>query len=109
MALALILLKMVTEFQQKVYSLCKKIPRGRVSTYGEIARALGKKASRAVGNALNKNPFGFVPCHRVIKSDSSIGGFASGSLKKINLLRKEGLEIKNNKIVGFKKRLYRYE
>ena len=102
---------MMSEFQQKVYSLCKKIPRGKVSTYGEIARALGKEGvmSRAVGNALNKNHFGFVPCHRVIKSDGSIGGFASGSLKKIYLLRKEGLEIKNNKIVGFKKRLYRYE
>lgn len=100
---------MVTEFQQRVYSLCKKIPRGKVSSYGGIARALGNKASRAVGNALNKNPFGFVPCHRVIKSDGSIGGFASGPEKKIYLLRKEGIEIKNNKIVDFKKRLYRYE
>jgi len=117
---------MVTEFQQKVYSLCKKIPRGKVSTYGELARALGKKGvmSRAVGNALNKNPFGawgrvgglscrrqdcFVPCHRVVKSDGTIGGFASGPEKKIYLLRKEGIEIKNRKIVGLKKRLYRYE
>ena len=65
---------MITEFQDKVYKICSKIPKGKVSTYGEIAKALGKTGpmSRAVGNALNKNPYApIVPCHRVVKSDGS--------------------------------------
>ena len=69
---------MTTEFQEKVYKLCKKVPKGKVSTYGEIAKALGKKGlmSRAVGNALNKNPYApIVPCHRIVKSNGEIGGF----------------------------------
>ncbi|MBD3304076.1 methylated-DNA--[protein]-cysteine S-methyltransferase [Candidatus Woesearchaeota archaeon] len=101
---------MIANFQEKVYSLCKRVPEGKVTTYGEIAKSIGKTGllSRAVGNALNKNPYApVIPCHRVVKSDGSIGGFASGSRKKINLLRKEGISIKNNKIIDFKKRLYR--
>lgn len=96
----------------KVYSLCKRVPKGRVSTYGGIARVLGGDSvmPRAVGNALNKNPFApKIPCHRVVKSDGSVGGFALGTKKKIDLLRKEGIEIKNKKIVDFKKRLFKYD
>ena len=99
---------MVSEFQEKVYSLCKKIPKGKVSTYKEIGNALGGKGQiyRAVGVALNKNPFApKVPCHRVVASDGSLGGFAGGIRKKIVLLKKEGIEIKNNKIVNFGKKL----
>lgn len=60
-------------------------------TYKEVAMAIGlPKAYRAVGNALNKNPFApKVPCHRVIRSDGTIGGFASGTKKKIELLKRE--------------------
>ncbi|MBW3001895.1 MGMT family protein [Candidatus Woesearchaeota archaeon] len=103
---------MITAFQKKVYSLCKKVPKGKITTYKEIGRTIGKKGQvyRAVGAALNKNPFApVVPCHRVVKSDGSVGGFASGTRKKINLLRKEGIIIKNNKIVDFKKRFYRFK
>ncbi len=117
---------MISGFQKKVYSLCKKIPKGNISTYGAIAKALGKTGmmSRAVGNALNKNPFGawqragskgcrkqacLAPCHRVVKSDGTIGGFATGTNKKIDLLRKEGIEIKQGKIIDFKKRLYKFK
>ncbi|MDO8537710.1 MAG: MGMT family protein [archaeon] len=87
-------------FNERVWDACKKIPKGKVSTYGEIAKAIGSKdSSRAVGNALNKNPFApIVPCHRVIQSNGSIGGFADGTNKKIKLLKNEGIEIKNNKI-----------
>lgn len=86
-------------FADKVYKLTKKIPKGKVSTYKIIAEKLGTKAYRAVGNALNKNPYApKVPCHRVIKSDGSVGGFAKGTNAKIKLLKKEGIEIKNNKI-----------
>lgn len=102
---------MITDFQKRVYSLCRKVPKRKVTTYGITAKALSKKSMmpRAVGNALNKNPFDFIPCHRVVKSDGSIGGFASGSRKKISLLRKEGTSVKNNKIIDFKKRLYRFK
>jgi len=86
---------MLTEFQKAVYAATRKIARGNVATYAHIARAIGKpKAARAVGNALNKNPFSpNVPCHRVIRSDGSVGGFAHGTPVKIRKLRKEGVRI----------------
>ena len=94
-------------FNQRVWNACKRIPKGKVSTYKEIAKALNTKAHRAVGNALNKNPYApIVPCHRVINSDGRIGGFASGTKKKIQMLRKEGIEIKDNRI-DIKKYLFR--
>ncbi len=82
----------ITPFQQKVYDTVRTIPKGKTMTYKEVAIAIGNPwAYRAVGNALNKNPFApVVPCHRVIKSDGSIGGFASGSKKKLKLLKAEG-------------------
>jgi len=87
-------------FAQKVYSLTRRIPRGKVSTYQAIARAMKHPgAVRAVGNALNKNPFApKVPCHRVVRSSGEIGGFASGSAKKIAMLKKEGIMIKNGRL-----------
>ncbi len=88
-----------TEFQKRVWELCKKVPAGRVTTYKEIAAAMESKAYRAVGNALNKNPYSpIVPCHRVIASDGKLGGFSKGLKKKRMLLRKEKIEITNNKI-----------
>ena len=85
----------VTPFQQKVYDFVRGIPKGKTLTYQQVAIGIkAPRAYRAVGNALNKNPFSFnmggdVPCHRVIRSNGSTGGFASGSKKKIQLLRKE--------------------
>ena len=81
----------MTEFQKKVYYVVAKIPSGQTMTYKEVAIAIGNpKSYRAVGNALNKNPYvPEVPCHRVIKSDGSIGGFAWGTEKKLELLNKE--------------------
>ncbi|MFH0936399.1 MAG: MGMT family protein [Candidatus Woesearchaeota archaeon] len=95
-------------FSEKVYKLTKKIPKGKVSTYKSIAEALNIKAYRAVGNALNKNPYApIVPCHRVVNSDGKIGGFAQGTNKKIKILQKEGITIKNKKIVDFDKKFFR--
>ena len=73
-------------FQEKVLNLCSKIPKGKVSTYKEIAKKLKTKAYRAVGNALhnNKTPV-VIPCHRVVCSDGSLGGYADGLKKKISL------------------------
>ncbi|MFC1807088.1 methylated-DNA--[protein]-cysteine S-methyltransferase [Candidatus Omnitrophota bacterium] len=84
-----------TEFEKKVYQEVAKIPRGETRSYKWVAKAIGyPKAYRAVGNALNKNPFiGMVPCHRVIKSDGSLGGFAKGAKAKKRLLAKEGVKL----------------
>jgi O-6-methylguanine DNA methyltransferase len=96
-------------FNEKVWFLLKKIPRGKVSTYKEIAKALGNpNSSRAVGNACNKNPFSpEVPCHRIVKSDGRLGGFAKGTKQKARLLEKEGIKIKNNRIMDFEKILFK--
>lgn len=94
-------------FQKNVWRACARIPRGKISTYSEIAKALGKPgAARAVGNALNANPFSpEVPCHRVVKSSGELGGFAHGSNAKKKLLEKEGIKIASGRISDFEKRL----
>lgn len=87
--------------------MLKKIPKGKVTTYKILARALNTKAYRAVGNVLHKNPNLIqTPCHRVIKSNGKIGGFVLGKSKKIKLLKSEGIPIKNNKVLDFEKHLY---
>lgn len=82
-----------TKFQLKVWNYLKKIPKGEVRTYLEVSKAIGKpKAFRAVANAIGKNPCApKIPCHRVIKSDGSIGGYSGkgGIKKKYRLLRSE--------------------
>jgi len=85
---------MVTEFEKKVYLAVFKIPKGEVRSYKWVAKAVGKpKAARAIGNALNKNPYApIVPCHRVVKSDGSIGGFSKGIKLKKRLLKREGID-----------------
>ncbi len=94
---------------KQVYELTKKIQKGKVTTYGEIARALGNSGySRAVGNALNKNVNKEVPCHRVVRSDGKVGGFRRGTKKKIEILKNEGIEIKNEKILNFSRVLHKF-
>ncbi|MBI5391609.1 MGMT family protein [Candidatus Woesearchaeota archaeon] len=95
-------------FNERVWEVTKQIPKGKVSTYKEIAKALNCRAYRAVGNALNKNPFApIVPCHRVVSSNGGLGGFAYGVKAKIKILKTEGIEIKEDKIVEFEKRLFK--
>ena len=87
-------------FQDKVLALVKKIPKGKVTTYKEIGKALKKKGQvyRAVGRALHDNKFPVkIPCHRVVASDGSLGGYSRGVKKKIALLKKEGIEVKQRK------------
>jgi len=94
-------------FNERCYALLRKVPKGKVTTYKEIARALNSKAYRAVGNAMNKNPYApHVPCHRVVKNSGSLGGFASGPRKKTLMLKKEGVEVTKGKI-DLKKYLYK--
>lgn len=97
-------------FTQRIWKLLSKIPRGKVTTYSELARAAkSPKAVRAVGNACNKNPHApRVPCHRVVSSDGGLGGYAHGSAKKIAILKKEGVKVKDGKITDFEKRLFRF-
>ncbi len=102
------------EFRDIVYEICSRIPKGKVSTYKEIAKAArNTKAYRAVGRALKNNPYApAVPCHRVVKSDGNIGGYFGDNPKniraKIKILKSEGVKIKNNKIVDFDDKLFRF-
>ena len=86
-----------TKFQLKVWNYLKKIPRGKVKTYSEVAKSIGKPlAVRAVANAIGKNPLApQIPCHRVIRSDGSLGGYSGkGGIKtKRLLLKKEGVAL----------------
>jgi methylated-DNA-[protein]-cysteine S-methyltransferase len=82
-------------FKQKVLTVVSKIPKGKVLTYQEVAKKAGSpKASRAVGNILNKNYDPKIPCHRVIRSDGKVGGYNRGTKKKIEILKKEGVKVK---------------
>lgn len=95
---------METAFQRCVYLLVSKIPRGRVASYAEIARAMPHGSARAVGQALKRNPFApRVPCHRVIASDGTPGGFqgrrGGAALKrKLMLLAREGVIFRAGKM-----------
>jgi len=82
---------MMLSFRDKVFEVVKKIPKGKVMTYGQVAKKVGNlKAYRAVGNILNKNYDPLIPCHRVIRSDGKLGGYNRGEDKKRELLKKEG-------------------
>ncbi|MBR5048025.1 MAG: methylated-DNA--[Eubacterium sp.] len=80
---------------RRIYEAVKKIPRGQVATYGQIAWLAGdRKMARAVGNALHKNPEpGIIPCHRVVGTDGSLTGYAGGIDKKVRLLQLEGTDV----------------
>ena len=86
-----------TKFQLKVWAYLRKIPRGSVKTYSQVAKGIGKPlASRAVANAIGKNPYVTkIPCHRVIRSDGSLGGYSGkGGVKtKRILIKKEGITL----------------
>ncbi|MEK7662353.1 MAG: MGMT family protein [Patescibacteria group bacterium] len=78
-------------FSEEVYSVVRKIPRGKTLTYKEVAKKAGRpKAYRAVGNILNKNHDPKIPCHRVVRSDGKIGDYNRGMRLKLELLKKEG-------------------
>ncbi len=82
-----------TPFEKSVYRVICSIPKGETRSYGWVARRLGRHgAARAVGNALNKNPYTVaIPCHRVINGDGSLGGYSKGVRVKKSLLTAEYL------------------
>ena len=91
----------MVSFREKVFQVVKEIPAGGFLTYKMVAKMAGSpRAWRAVGNVLNKNRDKKIPCHRVIRSDGKIGGYKGGMKKKIYLLKKEGLIIKNGKVTS---------
>ena len=100
-------------FNEKVIDLMRKIPKGKITTYKLIAHKLGCKAYRAVGNAVGANPYApVVPCHRVCKTNGTVGNYGGGVGKKIKLLREEGIKIdgesKKSKIINFDKVLFKF-
>jgi len=99
----------MTRFQSDCYEALKKIPKGKVITYAGLARMIGRpKAHRAVGSAMNKNPYApQVPCHRVVKSNGDLGGFATDIEVKIKRLQEEGVMVSDNKIVDFRSTLFK--
>ena len=99
----------MTSFQSQCYEALKKIPAGNVISYGGLAEIIGRpNAHRAVGSAMNKNPFApTVPCHRVVKSNGELGGFAYDISIKIKRLQKEGVHVLNNRIVNFQSVLFK--
>ena len=104
----------IKSFNEKIYSILKKVPKGKITTYKALAEAAGTKAYRAVGQAMRCNPYApVVPCHRVVSSDGSIGGFMGTKEKdsreiekKIRMLSKEGVKIKNKRVADFEKKLF---
>ena len=89
----------------KVYRKLLQVPKGKVTSYGDLAKAVGlENGQRAIGMIMKKNPFPvIVPCHRVVKSDSKIGGYVYGERVKSYKLLKEGIKIKDGKILDFAK------
>jgi methylated-DNA-[protein]-cysteine S-methyltransferase len=90
------------KLEEKVYKKLLQVPKGRVTTYAELAKAIGlENGQRAIGRMMNKNPYPvIIPCHRVILSNGKIGGYAWGENVKVKMLSKEGVKIKNGKILN---------
>ncbi len=96
--------------EQKIYKKLLEVPKGKITTYGELAKAVGlKNGQRVVGKIMNKNPYPvIVPCHRVVMSTGKVGGYAYGEHIKIKLLNDEGIQIKNGKITDLENKVYRF-
>ncbi len=98
------------KIEERVYKKLLQVPTGYVITYQELANAVGlQNRQRMIGRIMKNNPFPvIVPCHRVVKSDGNIGGYAFGEKIKKNMLQNEGIEIHGNKIINFEKRKFRF-
>lgn len=98
------------KLDEKVYKKLLEVPKGKITTYKEIAKAVGlDNGQRVIGRIMNKNPYPIIiPCHRVIKSDGKIGGYAWGQKVKTRMLSNEGIKIKKGKILDLEKTIYRF-
>ncbi len=118
-----------SETAKRAYALLRQVPRGRITTYGALAKAAGiPKAPRLIGAIMRSNPYApevrvlatpalnlcaasrKVPCHRVVKSDGSIGGFSGSGpkniAKKISMLKEEGIVVKEGKVQDFERAFF---
>lgn len=100
----------MSNFYQKVYQKLRQVPKGKITTYQDLAHALNTRAYRAVGTAMAKNDDApNTPCHRVINSDGKIGAYSGGGpKKKIEMLQKEGIKIKGDVVVDYKNCLHKF-
>jgi methylated-DNA-[protein]-cysteine S-methyltransferase len=96
--------------EHKVYKKLLDVPKGKITTYGDLGKAVGlKNGQRIIGKIMNKNPYpALVPCHRVVMSTGKIGGYSYGENVKTKMLTDEGIEIINGSIENFDKRLFRF-
>ncbi len=96
--------------EQKVYKKLLDVPKGKVTTYKELADSVGlKNGQRVIGKIMNKNKYPvIIPCHRVVMSNGKIGGYAYGDKSKAKMLSNEGIKIQNGKILDFKNSVYRF-
>ena len=96
--------------EQKIYKKLLDVPKGKITTYGDLAKSVGlKNGQRVVGKIMNKNPYPvIVPCHRVVMSTGKIGGYAYGEHVKTNMLNDEGIKIQYGKILDLKNRLFKF-
>lgn len=93
----------------QVYELLSQIPQGKVTTYKELAKKLKTKGYQAIGQIVGANQNApKIPCHRVVKSDGGVGGYAFGIEKKIKILTSEGIKVSNGKITDFEKKLFKF-
>ena len=92
----------------KIYRKLLEVPCGKVTTYGQLAEAVGiKNGQRVIGRIMNKNPYpGIVPCHRVVLANGKVGGYAFGKDVKINMLAKEGIIVSDDKISDMQDRMH---
>lgn len=101
----------MNDFTRRCYEALLMVPRGKVTTYGEIASYLGSRAYRAVGHAMSKNERApEVPCHRVVYSDGRIGNYSGpgGKSRKISLLVSEGVRIEDGRIADLESSIFRF-
>ena len=98
------------KLSERVYKKLLEVPKGKVTTYRDLAEAVGlKNGQRSIGRIMNQNQYPvIIPCHRVVKSDGHVGGYSYGKDVKITLLSKEGIKIKNEKISNFENSIYNF-
>lgn len=97
------------DYQNKLQKLLLSIPRGKVTTYKEVAGALGTRGYRFIGQLLNRNPHpDKYPCYKVVASDGRLSGFALGQTEKVRRLKADGIEIEDGLIKDFSNKLHRF-
>lgn len=93
---------------ERIYKKLLQVPRGQITTYGELSKSVGlKNGQRLIGKIMSNNPYPvIIPCHRVILSTGKIGGYVFGENVKTKMLSDEGIQIENGKIIDLKNKLY---